>query len=537
MGGPRKFQVLKNDPGEAATERVHPPQSYRTLLLGVVALGITWRLTRYLLRMPLWGDEASLAVNFLDRGYRQLLEPLAVAQVSPILFLWGELTVLKIAGTSELALRFLPVAAGIASLLLFWPLAKLAFDGLPEGHVAAALAISILAVSYYPVRHASEVKPYSCDLLAAVCLLLLGLKWLVDPEPRLPKILLIVLLPVALGISFPAAFVAGGIFIALVPGAFRRGISRQAAWLIAYAAVMGASFVTLYKLSDVTQFQANATRLTTYWKGSFPPAGLWSLFVWFLDIHTSNLMAYPIGGKHMGSIVTTLFFAIGSAYLLKVRHYSLLTILLAPFAMTFVAACLHRYPYGGSARVAQHLAPAICLLSGIGIVVTLRLLLPLTSSYQIGLRSVWVLLGAIAIGGIARELGHPYKSIGDVRVREIANGIFSHPASIVTVLNAQDRVPSDFQWYLGRHGSAVSWSGRIDADRLRQQDVRLWFVDFEPQPDTQQRVAELMDHAGLDCRLVKSESETMLIGPVELPPTHLQIFEWMPQRDSVHHAP
>jgi len=28
-----------------------------------------------------------------------------------------------------------------------------------------------------------------------------------------------------------------------------------------------------------------------------------------------------------------------------------------PAALTFAAAALHRYPYGGSARIAQHLAP------------------------------------------------------------------------------------------------------------------------------------------------------------------------------------
>jgi hypothetical protein len=511
--------------------------SYRALLVSLIALGVAWRLTRYLLRMPLWGDEASLAVNFLDRGYRQLLEPLAVAQVSPILFLWSELTIVKIAGTSELALRFLPVVAGIVAMLIFWPLATLAFKPLPEGKATAVLATGILAVSYYPVRHACEVKPYSCDLLAAVCLLLLGLKWLADPEPRLPKILLIALLPLALGISFPAVLVASGIFIALIPGAFRHGNRRPVVGLIAYAAVLGSSFVVLYHLSDAIQFQASGQQLTNYWRDSFPPSGLWSFIAWFLNIHTGNLMAYPIGGKHAGSILTTLFFTIGMGYLLKMRRYSLLTILLAPFVMTFIAACLHRYPYGDSARIAQHLAPAICLLTGLGIVVVLKLTHPLTSSYQMGVDAVCVLLGAIAIGGIARDLWHPYKNIGDVRVREIVNGIFSDRDSIVTVVNARETVPSNFQWYLGRHGFLVSWSGRFDIDRLRRENVRLWVLAFEPQPDEKRSIAGSLDKTGLEFHLVRDESATMLIGPAELPPAHLEMFQWMPQVGTVHRAP
>jgi hypothetical protein len=58
-----------------------------------VALGLLVRMVRYLVVYPIWHDEAFLAVNFLDRGYRDLLRPLEYAQVSPILFLWIELTV------------------------------------------------------------------------------------------------------------------------------------------------------------------------------------------------------------------------------------------------------------------------------------------------------------------------------------------------------------------------------------------------------------------------------------------------------------
>ena len=39
-------------------------------------LGLLVRLVRYLVVYPIWHDEAFLAVNFLDRGYRDLLRPL-----------------------------------------------------------------------------------------------------------------------------------------------------------------------------------------------------------------------------------------------------------------------------------------------------------------------------------------------------------------------------------------------------------------------------------------------------------------------------
>ena len=44
------------------------------------------RLTRYLLRFPLWEDEAMLSANLLDRGYGGLLQPLHYCQVAPTFF-------------------------------------------------------------------------------------------------------------------------------------------------------------------------------------------------------------------------------------------------------------------------------------------------------------------------------------------------------------------------------------------------------------------------------------------------------------------
>ena len=38
------------------------------------------------------------------------------------------------------------------------------------------------AVSFYPIRHGAEIKPYACDLLAALVLLALAVEWMRSPE-------------------------------------------------------------------------------------------------------------------------------------------------------------------------------------------------------------------------------------------------------------------------------------------------------------------------------------------------------------------
>src|SRR5262245_33302906 len=157
----------------------HPlpwPRWSRNVALLLVLLGIAWRLLRYFLQFPIWGDEAFVCLNFVDRDYLGLMKPLRYMQVAPILFLWSELAAYRLLGGSELALRLLPLLAGLGSLLLFWRLARLTLPPL-----AGVLAVGILAVAYYPVRHACEVKPCALDLFLSLTPLVAAVR-----RPRQP---------------------------------------------------------------------------------------------------------------------------------------------------------------------------------------------------------------------------------------------------------------------------------------------------------------------------------------------------------------
>ncbi len=176
-----------------------------------VALGIALRLVRYLLCFPLWGDETMAAANFLERGYADLLKPLDYGQTCPLFFLWMELTIVKLWGFHEMALRLAPTMCGLASVILFRDFAARLLRGLP-----LLLAVAVFAVSYYPIRHSAEVKPYAGDLLAALVLLCLAVRWLQEPPRTVWLWALAVAAPFCLGLSFTAAFVAGGVSLTLL---------------------------------------------------------------------------------------------------------------------------------------------------------------------------------------------------------------------------------------------------------------------------------------------------------------------------------
>ncbi len=99
---------------------------------------------------------------------------------------------------------------GVVSVGLFRHVAARVVDGLP-----LLLAVAIFAVSFHPVRHAAEVKPYASDLLVSLVLLALALHWLRRPDRSLGLWRLVAFVPVAVALSHPALFIVGGVSLGL----------------------------------------------------------------------------------------------------------------------------------------------------------------------------------------------------------------------------------------------------------------------------------------------------------------------------------
>ncbi len=332
-----------------------------------VGLGMLLRIARYAMNYPLWWDEAFVAVNFIRRDYFDLLRPLDYGQVCPVLFLWAELAVVKLLGFSEWSLRLFPLACSVASVPLF----RYAAGRVVRG-VSLLLAVAIFAVSYHPIRHAADVKPYASDLLAAVAVLALALDWLRRPK-RVGRLWTLAgIAPVVLGLSHPSVFVVGGVIVGLAPAVVRDG--RRSVW-IAYLSldfVTVVSFLVLYLTFTRHQAAASLAPMQVQWRAGFPPLhGLWAMARWFVTVHTGDVFAYPCGGERGASILSLALFIVGAVAMWRCRRKVILLTCLAPFGLALMAAAIRRYPYGGvtdgsPARVMQYLVPSICLLAGVG---------------------------------------------------------------------------------------------------------------------------------------------------------------------------
>jgi hypothetical protein len=389
-----------------------------------VWLGVLLRVATFALNFPLWGDEAFVAVNLISRGYRDLLRPLDYAQICPLLFLWLELTAVKLLGFSEWSLRFIPTMASVAGVFLFAHIVGRVTRG-----PARMLAVGVFSVSYYPIRHGAEVKQYSTDLLASLILIALAVEWWKCPEKNRWLWRLVAAVPLALGLSHPSVFVAGAITLALATKVW--GL-REKGTLIPFALYNLAMIGTFLGLFTAFTSEQEAAYLSifrsNYWAGAFPPlTDPLKLAGWLAEAHSGRMFAYPFGEARGGSSLTTLCFTVALVALWRRRQFALIVLALGPFGLAFLASVLGRYPYGGSARTMIFVAPMICLLSGLGLSVLIGRL------RQARMRRLAILgstLG-LALTGIVMlglKLAFPYKSIPDQNSRAFARSFWTEKA-------------------------------------------------------------------------------------------------------------
>jgi hypothetical protein len=340
-------------------------RAVRRVALVILAIGVLARLVRFVVTPPIWSDEAMLALNFTGRGFFELTRTLDYEQVCPVLFLWAERTVFLLFGDHEWVLRLLPFLSGLAALAAFWDFARRSVSP-----TAAALAVGLLAVGRWPVNLSSTLKPYSGDLFWASVLLALAALWHQRPERLGPLVVLLLAVPVAVAASYPVVFVAGAIALYLLPTAWRHRNWRAKVAFAGFNLLLVGAFAAC--LVFVGREQPDPSRdsvkqfMLDYWRDGFPPDDPVRFPLWLLAQQTGRMSAYPIGDANGGSSLTALLFASGVWLTWRGGNRPLVVVCLVPFALNLVAALLHRYPYGGCCRLSQHLAPAVCLMAGVG---------------------------------------------------------------------------------------------------------------------------------------------------------------------------
>lgn len=452
-------------------------RTYLSWLLALAVLfGFVVRAAQYAADRSFWHDEASLVLNIRNKTAAQLLGRLDFNQAAPPLFLLAEHGVFRELGGSEYALRLLPLACGLASVLIF---ALLARRVLPSPW--DALAAALFALSDLLVWHAAEAKPYGVDVFFATLLLWLaiGTRPGISEARRLARVAVAAVVGVLM--SYTAVLVFAGISLALAPAFVRRGLRGIGAYVPCNLPVAITFGAVLY-LS--VRAQRNGA-LNEYWRQAFVDWHRpWTLPWWLLRQLQSlcnyfDPLAGPIvlagmaagiwslaAGARTGS-GRSLREAASSAHESQPRGShkpaELLLLLTAPILVAIAAAAAHRYPFDG-ARLSVFLAPCVLLLAAFGFRWIWLALVPgigvfaLTpAAYALGVACFWSGLHLI----------HP-RTRADLR--PIASYLRTHASSSDGIYSLEQR---EFECYWPPGDPRVRWE--MDrADRIPFK--RFWLV-------------------------------------------------------------
>jgi hypothetical protein len=535
---PARFAADKRvaDPPERASIRIADPPGFPTAVAAFLVLGGFLRIFRFSQNLPLWSDECFLAVNFIKRGYLDLLQPLENGQIAPLIYLWAERFVVDLLGFSEWSLRLFPLLCGLSSLYLFW---KLSTQALDFNGLAVILAVGIFAVSVHPIRHAAEAKPYASDLLVSLMLLVPAVTWLRNRDAIGWLWALTGLGPAAVLLSTPAVFVAGGIGLGLSVPVWRSGRRSARLAVCSFGLATAAAFALAFLSYGHAQGASAIDGLQDYWAGSFPPVrDPARLLGWLISVHTGSAFAYPGGGARGASTATSLAFLAGVVVTARRNDRSIVACLTAPFGLALLAAALHRYPYGTEARLMQFMAPSICILAGLGsaaAVERIRGPRPRRALLATGLA------GLIACGIVPQVVSsmHPYRMIYDHQQREFARRFWPREAAggplacahIDFGLDPAGGWQGRKAWYLCNQMiySPTRRKGRVEGQRPSGETPLRWVV-FEERMDSP-RLRAWLDAMQESYELVDVQTHDLPVTLGEGIPVveHWRVFEFMPQ--------
>ncbi|MBI4355622.1 MAG: hypothetical protein HY597_04140 [Candidatus Omnitrophica bacterium] len=310
------------------------PSAFLSLLL--IALGLLLRTVQYLANRSLWLDEAMLALNLIGRSAFQLLQPLDYAQVAPAGFLLMERLAVILWGTSEYALRAMPLLIGLVSVPLFYGVARRILSPL-----LATIGLALFALSSNLIYYASELKQYGLDVLAT---LLLYALFLAQPPGSLSRSRLILgalIGGLAVWYSHPAVFVLAGIGVTMVVAALRHGERPALRQLLPVIGFWIASFVACYRFTMAAQMRQ--ADLDAFWQHGFLPWPPRTLADALWLPRTFVGIFHDPGAFHVPWL-PALLFLVGAAALWR-RNPRQCSMLLSPLGFALLASAAQRYPF------------------------------------------------------------------------------------------------------------------------------------------------------------------------------------------------
>jgi 4-amino-4-deoxy-L-arabinose transferase-like glycosyltransferase len=343
---------------------------YKTAVWAIITIGVFLRLFHYFNNRSLWEDEIYLSTGIVKLHISQLVhQSLDFQQKAPIGYLLVVKIFTMIFGPREMGLRLFPLICGIASLFVFWKVARYFF-----GNLGVLVCVGILALAPPLVYHSVEAKQYAVELFATILLLYTYTRY--NKRADIRSLFIWGLWGAVIAwFSYSSVFIMAGL-------AFTMGLNYliKKEWKTIFKlavpfAIWFGSFAVNYII--FTQKDAHTGWLVYFFVNHdafMPLSG--DAVRWLMD-HFAGFFNYPLGLSwiveykqgifhqllYRMAWVPIIFSLLGIYYLLK-NDRKLLVLIVSTFLIVFAASVIKLYPF--HERLTVFLAPLVILLLAAG---------------------------------------------------------------------------------------------------------------------------------------------------------------------------
>jgi 4-amino-4-deoxy-L-arabinose transferase-like glycosyltransferase len=341
----------------------------RLLPLGLILIGIFFRVCNYIDNTSLWLDEAWLARDVLSRSFKEIFFNIMTNKelpaIPPVGFQLIEKMMVTLFKNHEYILRFFPFLCGVLSVIAFWFLAKRVVN-----RAAALLALTFFGCNEMLIYYAAECKQYGGEVLAAIILYLTALHFQERPANFLRVLIFGVIGILAMGISHTAVLILGGIGLTQVV-ALKNAEERKSSlgYLISYL-MWGVCFLAIYFVY-LNHMYSQDSRMGKFVIQSsnahFMPQPFFSgdalrWFWWSLTEYFKNVVQLVPAILAIGMCILGIVKG-------KIERRAVLMLAL-PFILMLVACGLKKFPFTG--RFVLFLVPAVFILVAAGLTAFMR---------------------------------------------------------------------------------------------------------------------------------------------------------------------
>jgi hypothetical protein len=284
-------------------------------------------------------DESLLALNIHHRTFSQLFDQLDFNQAAPPGFLAIQKAAALLLGDSEFALRAFPLAASVASVVVFPLLARMILS-----EWMTVVATTLFAAASGLVEYAATGKQYGVDVFAVVLLSWLGLR-ASRRSNSLDVAVIAIVGSAAAGFSYPAVFVLFAIGVTLIAQGFAKRELRRVVVTATICLAWLASFGVAYFLTSV-----NLHHIQDSFRGSnafVNPAHPGAAQAYFgLFRYAAGIPHLMLGGNDLGRFIAIpagILVVIGVGWL-SIRKPAAASIVYLPIAVAGVASLFGVYP-------------------------------------------------------------------------------------------------------------------------------------------------------------------------------------------------